>query len=63
MTKYTKTITLESVDGYKPVKFTVVEADTKEDADKELKKWIDDYPELLKNENNKTILSWVLNGK
>jgi len=63
MTKYGKTITLESIDQFKPVKFTVTECDSKEDADKELNHWIKDYPELLKNENNKKILEWSLNGK
>lgn len=63
MTKYSKTITLETVDPYHPIKFTVSEANSIEDADNELNAWIKSHPELLKNENNKKILEWSLNGR
>jgi len=63
MTKFSKTITLETIDPYHPIKFTVSEADSVEDADKELRAWIKQHPELLKIENNKKILEWSLNGQ
>lgn len=63
MVKYSKTITLETIDPYHPIKFTVVECDTQQDADAELTKWVNDYPEIFENENNVKILRMVLNGK
>ena len=63
MTKYTKTIALETIDGFKLVKFATSECDSKEEVDKELKLWLKDYPELLKIENNKKIIELVLNGE
>lgn len=62
MAKYTKTIALETIDGFKLVKFTTSECETKEAVDKELNEWLKDYPELLKIENNKKIIELVLNG-
>lgn len=63
MTKFSKTVTLETIDPYHPVKFTVTECKSKEDADNEMEKWINDYPELFEKENNIKILRMVLNGK
>ena len=63
MAKYSKTITLETLDSFHPIKFTVSEADSVKDADKELLKWVKDYPELMKIPNNKKILEWTLNDK
>ena len=60
MCKYSKTITLESIDGFKPVKFTVSEADSIQQCDEEIRKWLKDYPELTKIENNKKIIAWTL---
>lgn len=61
--KYSKTITLETVDGYHLIKFAVVECESMKAVDNELRTWLRDYPELVKNENNKKILKMVLNDK
>jgi hypothetical protein len=76
MVKFSKTITLETLDSFHPIKFTVIECETKEDADKELNEWIKDYPYLFEVrskipsdkerqsvENNKKIIRMALNGK
>ena len=63
MVKFSKTVTLETIDPYHPIKFTVSEADSIAELNKELTKWISEHPELLKIENNKKILEWAINGK
>ena len=66
MCKYSKEIVLQSLpnDVYRTCKFSVQDMDSKEECDKELRLWIEQFPELLAVDNNikilKAVMNWVI---
>ena len=59
MTKYSKEIVLEA-EPYRTVRFSVSDCPTKESADKELRTWLKDYPDLVSAGTNKKVIDMVL---
>ena len=61
MCKYGLEMVLET-EPYKTVRLSVTECDTKAEAERELKEWLEEKPELVEQAANKRVIAIWLHG-